>query len=102
MKKKKIICLLLGLVLLVGSLGVSAARYMEKTEEEAPVQVEGEPLDVRAMLLEEILPDAILLVTEILESEDARFDFVGPGTLLSGRFFPCLGGFVTHPVPGLH
>ena len=43
-----------------------------------------------------------LLVTEILESEDARFDFVGPGTLLSGRFFPCLGGFVTHPVPGLH
>ena len=66
MKKKKIICLLLGLVLLVGSLGVSAARYMEKTEAQAPVQVEGEPLDVRAMLLDEILPDAILLVTEIL------------------------------------
>ena len=43
-----------------------------------------------------------LLVMEILESEDASFDFVGPGTLLSGWFFPCLVGFVTHPVPGLH
>lgn len=65
MKRKKIVCLLLGLCLLIGSLGVSAARYMEKTEGEAPVQ-ESEPLDIQAMLVEEILPDAILLVTEIL------------------------------------